>query len=150
MNTKAALIVSLVFAGCATGFRRGSLPDPVSLQDQEGHPISGACVLIDEVVIHGLTMYYSPRERALRTSDQSGRAWIDLRRQTGEDTDRYLFLVDKPGFEPAEVSVPRAGYHGILVVDLKPTPQMPNNSPEATPGQRPDAKPSPNSGAPQR
>ncbi len=127
MNPKAALAALLVFSGCTTEFRRNSLPDQITLHDSQGHPIAGACILIDEVVIHGLTMYYSPRERALRTSDQSGRAWIDLRRQTGEDSMRYYFLVDKPGFEAAEVSLPRADYRGILVVDLRPVLQVPSN-----------------------
>ena len=134
MKAKTVLLVSLVFAGCATELRRSSLPDSISLQDRQGRPVAGACVLVDEVVIHGLTMYYSPQERALRTTDQNGRAWIDLKRQSGEDSGSYYFLVDKPGFEPGEISVPKADYRGIVVVDLMPAKQTPNNAPDRMPG----------------
>jgi len=134
MNAKVVLLVSLLLAGCVTESRRSSLPDRVGLRDQQGRPVTGACVLIDEVVIHGLPMYYSPGERALRTTDQSGRAWIDLKRQTGEDPGRYYFLVDTPGFDPEEVSISRTEYHGILVVNLKPAQRVPNKAADRMPG----------------
>jgi hypothetical protein len=127
-----SILLGLAFmSGCAEHVSYRYLPNQVMLRDSRGNIVSGATVWIDQQVLAGLPYYYTRSETALRTSDDRGRARIDLQKQGGDDDQMYYFAISKAGFEPIEVKVRKSDYHGILTLDLVPK-REPNQLPEPT------------------